>query len=82
MGQTLEGEEWFFPTLSRTRAEDILKEEVCGIIHYNMIVLCSVSFGNIWREGGKSGTIQFKGGQRLVTITAFQRGEDIFRGPP
>jgi hypothetical protein len=32
VGQTMEGEEWFFPTLSRTRAEDILKEEVrqCG----------------------------------------------------
>ena len=29
VGQTMEGEEWFFPTLSRTRAEDILKEEVC-----------------------------------------------------
>ena len=28
VGQTMEGEEWFFPTLSRTRAEDILKEEV------------------------------------------------------
>ncbi|CAI8051711.1 Tyrosine-protein kinase BTK, partial [Geodia barretti] len=27
VGQTMEGEEWFFPTLSRTRAEDILKEE-------------------------------------------------------
>ena len=24
----MEGEEWFFPTLSRTRAEDILKDEV------------------------------------------------------
>ena len=25
----VEEEEWFFPNLSRTRAEDILKEEVC-----------------------------------------------------
>ena len=27
VGQTMEGEDWFFPTLSRTRAEDILKDE-------------------------------------------------------
>ena len=25
----MEEEEWFFPNLSRTRTEDILKEEVC-----------------------------------------------------
>ena len=33
VGVTMEGEEWFFPSLSRTRAEDILKEEVCVCMH-------------------------------------------------
>ena len=40
VGQTMDGEEWFFPTLSRTRAEDILKEEVCVCVHVCAVCVC------------------------------------------
>ena len=52
MGQTLEGEEWFFPTLSRTRAEDILKEEVCVCVCVRVRVcdstLCTTAGQRRW----------------------------------